>query len=117
MRGFWIVQGPYPTDVKPSKRWRAEFIPFNRPIFKAGVGWGRTEKEARVKAIRHARLQGGERLKNDDIPSSLPDARIMSIAERELMECLTAEIDAENQELLRNRGNAHPAAVTVSLRP
>lgn len=60
-RGFWNVSGPYPYDVRPSRRYRAEYIPHGKPPFDAGTGWGRTEKEARDKARRRARLRNRTR--------------------------------------------------------
>lgn len=56
-RGFWTVNGPYFTEG-PNMRWRAEFTPFGKCFAAAGVtAWGRTEKDARRKALLRARLK------------------------------------------------------------
>lgn len=60
MRGFWTIQGPFPTG-HAKHRWRAEFQPYGRTGYQAGTGWAETEKKAREKALRRARLQNPTR--------------------------------------------------------
>jgi hypothetical protein len=60
MKGLWTVQGPFPTEPL-TKRWRAEFQPYGRTGYQAGTGWASTEKKARDKAMRRARLKNTTR--------------------------------------------------------
>ena len=59
-KGFWNISGPY-WSMPVTQRWRAELIPLGRNAYEAGLGWGKTEDEAREKAKRRAALRNKTR--------------------------------------------------------